>query len=71
MKVFDRICVDEIDDIIKQSNGDDIKYIRDGDRSCDDLDVICKFINKGYSHEIKTEEGHFSPMAIVIIFKKI
>lgn len=70
MKVYDRICLNEIDDIIKESNGKDIKYIRDGDRSADDLDVIYGFINKGYSCEIKTEKGYYSSVMIVINFKK-
>ena len=70
MKVYDRICVNDIDDIIKESDGDDIRYIRDGDRSADDLDVICSFADRGYSYDIKTEKGHYSSVMIVIDFKK-
>lgn len=70
MRVYDRICTNDINDIIKESDGDDIRYIRDGDRSADDLDVICSFVDRGYSYEIKREKGYYSSVMIVIDFKK-
>lgn len=56
MKSYDRIYRIDIDNIIKESQDEDIEYIRDGDRSADDLDVICDFMKKGYSHEIRCEK---------------
>ncbi|WP_270467038.1 hypothetical protein [Butyribacter intestini] len=53
MKSYDRICRIDIDDIIKESQGEDIEYIRDGDRSADDLDVICDFMKKRIFARIK------------------
>nr|DAL62248.1 MAG TPA_asm: hypothetical protein [Caudoviricetes sp.] len=71
MKSYDRICRIDIDDIIKESQGEDIEYIRDGDRSADDLDVICDFMKKGYLHEIRCEKEFYHTERIVIKFSKI
>ena len=51
MKVYDRICVNDIDNIIKESDGDDIRYIRDGDRS-ERYEQL--------SHNYEVEEGYES-----------
>ena len=71
MKSYDRIYRIDIDNIIKESQDEDIEYIRDGDRSADDLDVICDFMKKGYSHEIRCEKGFYHAERIVIKFSKI
>lgn len=44
---------------------------KDGDRSADDLDVICDFMKKGYLHEIRCEKGFYHTERIVIKFSKI
>lgn len=60
MKSYDRICRIDIDDIIKESQGEDIEYIRDGDRSADDLDVICDFMKKRIFARIKMWKRNLS-----------
>ena len=71
MKSYDRIRRMDIDDIIEKSQGEDIEYIRDGDRSADDLDIICDFVKRGYSYELRYEKGFYHAERIVIKFKKI
>ena len=70
MKSYENIRKDKVDEIILESKGENIEYIRDGERSCDDLDIICDFIEKGYDCDIKREKGKYLSKRIVITFTK-
>ena len=70
MNTYERIFRNHIDEIIEKSNGADITYIRDGERSCDDLDIICDFLDKGYSYTLRQEKGKFGIRKIIITFHK-
>ena len=63
---YDTIYVDKAIELGK--TGIPIKFIRDGTRSEQDLDVIMKFKNEGFIYNIKTFKGKYEENALCIDF---